>query len=70
MLDTDHPQFVPLLDKCSEANQSLIDIDKEEGNDAVKFIQKLPQYFKMASGLISLYLLPAIETKYAWTEQT
>lgn len=70
IMDTDHPQFVPLLDKCSEANQSLIDIDKEEGNDAVKFIQKLPQYFKMASGLISLYLLPAIETKYAWTEQT
>jgi magnesium-protoporphyrin IX monomethyl ester (oxidative) cyclase len=70
IMDTDHPQFVPLLDKCSEANQNLIDIDKKEGNDAIKFIQKLPQYFKMASGLISLYLLPTIETKYAWTEQS
>ena len=69
IMDTDHPQFVPLLDKCAEANQALIDIEKLEISDGIKLFQKLPQYFKMASGLLSLYLLPAINTKYVWTEK-
>ena len=31
-------------------------------------LSKIPQYFKMVTNLINLYLLPAIETKYIWTE--
>jgi magnesium-protoporphyrin IX monomethyl ester (oxidative) cyclase len=69
IMDTDHPQFVPLLDKCAEANQALIDIEKSETTEAIKLFQKLPQYFKMTSALLSLYLLPAINTKYVWTEK-
>jgi magnesium-protoporphyrin IX monomethyl ester (oxidative) cyclase len=64
--DTEHPQFFNLLEKCGEANQELIDIEKE-GN-FFKDIQKLPSYFKMAASLIQLYFLPEIETKYIWTE--
>ena len=34
-----------------------------------KLIQKVPAYLQMASGLVNLYFLPAIETKYIWTEK-
>jgi magnesium-protoporphyrin IX monomethyl ester (oxidative) cyclase len=69
ILDVDHPQFFELMDVCAEANQNLIDIEKEDTFDLLKFFKKVPNYFKMASGLIKLYLLPSIETKYIWTEQ-
>ena len=69
ILDTNHVKFVPLLDKCAEANQALIDIEKEESSDTFKFLQKIPQYLKMLSNLSNLYLLPVINTKYVWTEK-
>ena len=69
ILDVDHPDFVKLLDKCAIANQSLIDIEKEENLEIFKFIKKVPNYLAMATGLLSLYLLPVIETKYIWTEK-
>jgi len=69
ILDVDHPQFFELMDVLAMANQNLIDIEKEDSFDLFKFFKKVPNYFNMASGLIKLYLLPAIETKYIWTEQ-
>jgi magnesium-protoporphyrin IX monomethyl ester (oxidative) cyclase len=68
ILDLDNPNFFIYLENCAEANQSLIDIEKEESIDFIKIINKIPQYFKMVTNLINLYLLPAIETKYIWTE--
>ena len=69
ILDVDHPQFFELMDVCAAANQNLIDIEKEDNFDLLKFFKKVPNYFNMLLGLIKLYLLPAIETKYIWTEQ-
>ena len=69
ILDVDHPKFFELMDLCDEANQNLIDIEKEDTFELAKFIKKLPNYFSMAFGLASLYFLPAIETKYSWTEK-
>ena len=69
ILDVDHPQFFELMDVCAEANQNLIDIEKEDSFDLLKFFKKVPNYFSMGLGLVKLYLLPAIETKYIWTEQ-
>lgn len=66
ILDVNHPKFFPLLDLCAEANDQLIKIDKEDDN--LKIFSKLPHYTKLISGLIQLYCLPAIETKYIWTE--
>jgi len=68
ILDVDHPEFFPLLDKCNEANEELVVVDKNEGSNFTKFIQKLPAYFKMFTSLVRIYFLPAIETKYIWTE--
>jgi magnesium-protoporphyrin IX monomethyl ester (oxidative) cyclase len=66
--DVENPQFFNLLDDCLEANQNLINIEKENIFEFVKLIQKLPSYLKMISSLIQLYFLPTIETKYIWTE--
>ena len=52
-----------------EANQGLIDIEKSDNLEFIKTLNKIPQYFKMVTNLINLYLVPAIETKYIWTEQ-
>jgi magnesium-protoporphyrin IX monomethyl ester (oxidative) cyclase len=69
VLDVEHPSFFSLLDSCVEANSTLIKIEKEETSEFQKIMKKLPNYFKMASSLIQLYLLPSIETKYIWTQQ-
>ena len=69
ILDVDHPNFFPLMDSCEQANQNLIDITKEETSEILKSLKKIPNYIQMAVSLVKLYLLPAIETKYIWTEQ-
>ena len=69
ILDVDNPNFLIYLDNCADANQNLINIEKEEGLDFTKLVNKIPQYFKMVTNLLNLYLLPAIETKYIWTEK-
>jgi magnesium-protoporphyrin IX monomethyl ester (oxidative) cyclase len=67
ILDVDHPQFFPLLDICEEANSELIAIEKNDQPFAI--FQKIPSYLKLITSLVRLYFLPAIETKYIWTEQ-
>jgi magnesium-protoporphyrin IX monomethyl ester (oxidative) cyclase len=66
IIDVENPIFFELLEECAEANQSLIDLEKEESS--FNFFSKIGSYFKMASGLLRMFLLPAIETKYIWTE--
>jgi magnesium-protoporphyrin IX monomethyl ester (oxidative) cyclase len=69
ILDVDHPKFFEYMDVCDQANVNLVNIEKEEGSDFTKLFKKLPNYFNMAYGLAKIYFLPAIETKYIWTEQ-
>jgi magnesium-protoporphyrin IX monomethyl ester (oxidative) cyclase len=64
ILDVENPLFNSLLVKCHEANVNLINIEKEGGN----IFQKLPNYLQMGISLLRLYFMPAIETKYIWTE--
>ena len=69
ILDLDNPKFFKYLDNCAEANQNLINIEQGDDFNLIKFLNKLPEYFKMVSNLVNLYLIPAIETKYIWTEK-
>jgi len=69
ILDVDHPKFFEYMDLCDQANVNLVNIEKEEGSDFGKLFKKLPNYLNMAYGLAKIYFLPAIETKYIWTEQ-
>jgi magnesium-protoporphyrin IX monomethyl ester (oxidative) cyclase len=68
ILDVEHPNFFPLLDLCAEANDQLIKIDKQTESSNTFFV-KLPYYITLISGLLKLYFLPAIETKYIWTKK-
>jgi hypothetical protein len=67
MYNVDDPKFFQLLDQCEIANTDLIKAEKEA--TIWKFWKKLPSYVSMISGLIQLYLLPAIETNYLWTHE-
>jgi magnesium-protoporphyrin IX monomethyl ester (oxidative) cyclase len=69
ILDVDHPQFLTLLEECSQINQNFVDIDKLETSNFVKTIRKFPENLKMFLKLVQLFLIPAIETKYIWTEK-
>ena len=69
ILDVDHPKFFPLLEECSQINENLIKLDQSETSDLLKTFRRLPENFNMVLKLIQLYLLPAIETKYIWTEK-
>jgi magnesium-protoporphyrin IX monomethyl ester (oxidative) cyclase len=62
--DIENPEFFGLMDQCLDANNNLVQLEKENAF----FLQKLPSYAKMALGLIKLYFLPSVETKYIWTE--
>jgi len=69
ILDVDHPNFFKLLDASSDANTKLIEIEKTNEIDFIKFFQKIPPYINLVSSLLRIYFLPAIETKYIWTEK-
>jgi len=62
--DIENPEFFGLMDQCLDANNNLVKLEKENAF----FLQKVPSYIKMALGLIKLYFLPSVETKYIWTE--
>jgi magnesium-protoporphyrin IX monomethyl ester (oxidative) cyclase len=68
ILDVDHPQFFPLLEKCSEINCRLIELEKDEAPELIKTFRKIPLFATMALRFLHLYCLPPIETKYIWTE--
>jgi len=63
--DIEDPRFFALMDQCLDANNELIELEKEGSF----ILQKVPAYLKMISGLIQLYFLPDVETKYIWTEK-
>jgi magnesium-protoporphyrin IX monomethyl ester (oxidative) cyclase len=66
IIDVDNPFFYELMELCAEANQSLIDLEKEDSG--FKLIKKLGNYIKMGTSLVRMFLIPGIETKYIWTE--
>ena len=68
ILDVENPQFFELMDNCVVSNRELIAIDQSETNDSIKVFKQIPHYFSIIFNLAKIYFLPAIETKYIWTE--
>ena len=58
ILDVENPLFYEFMESCAEANQNLIDLEKQEGG--FKIFQKLANYLKMASGLLQMFFLQQI----------
>jgi hypothetical protein len=65
ILDVENPIFFNVLDKCAMANDNLV---KAEKSGDLNPFTKLTNYFTIVTGLAKLYFLPAIETKYIWTQ--
>ena len=69
ILDVENPKFFNLLDIASDANDILIKIERSETVEILKIIKQIPYYFTIFAKLLEIYLLPAIETNYIWTEK-
>jgi magnesium-protoporphyrin IX monomethyl ester (oxidative) cyclase len=65
ILDVENPLFFKILDQCALANDNLV---KAEKDGSLNIFNKLVNYLTIGSGLAKLYFLPAIETKYIWTQ--
>ena len=65
ILDVENPLFFKILDQCALANDNLV---KAEKDGSLNIFNKLVNYVTIGSGLAKLYFLPAIETKYIWTQ--
>ena len=70
ILDVENPVFFELLELCHEANQQLIEIEKDTDiSTFTKKMQAIPSYCQMAISLLKLFLLPTIPTNYSWTQK-
>jgi magnesium-protoporphyrin IX monomethyl ester (oxidative) cyclase len=63
ILDTEHPEFFPRLERCSDYNLQLSKISESNGRSIVKFFRKLPLQIAIFWNLICLYLIKPIETE-------
>ncbi|MEB3179295.1 MAG: magnesium-protoporphyrin IX monomethyl ester (oxidative) cyclase [Nostocaceae cyanobacterium] len=63
MLDTEHPSFFPRLQRCSDYNLKLLEIDKSSQPKLVKLVRKLPVIAAIVWNLLLLYLIKPIDTE-------
>lgn len=67
ILDVEHPEFFALLDKCSDLNQKICDIEKRNLVSFIKNLLKIPYYLILVINLLKIYFIKPIETNYIWT---
>ncbi|MBD2679433.1 MULTISPECIES: magnesium-protoporphyrin IX monomethyl ester (oxidative) cyclase [Nostoc] len=63
MLDTEHPQFFPRLQKCSDYNLKIAEIERSSTPKLVKLIRKLPLIAAIVWNLLLLYLIKPINAE-------
>jgi magnesium-protoporphyrin IX monomethyl ester (oxidative) cyclase len=63
ILDVDHPEFFPRLERCSERNFRMKAIDESDAPKWLKKLRKLPLQLGIAGDLLKLYLIPAIDAE-------
>ena len=63
VLDVDHPQFFPRMQKCSANNMKMKNIDQGNQPQGVKFVQKLPLILGTIWNLLLIYLAKPIDAE-------
>ncbi|MEA5534766.1 magnesium-protoporphyrin IX monomethyl ester (oxidative) cyclase [Crocosphaera sp. XPORK-15E] len=63
VLDVDHPEFYPRLQRCSERNQQMKAIEESNGNKVVKTLRKVPLIAGIVGDLLRIYLLKPIDAE-------
>lgn len=65
ILDVDNPLFFEYLDICANANDELVQMEKNKENN---YFKKFKIQSTLAFYLLKIYFLPSIETNYLWTK--
>ncbi|MBD1847186.1 magnesium-protoporphyrin IX monomethyl ester (oxidative) cyclase [Cyanobacteria bacterium FACHB-63] len=63
VLDTDHPEFFPRLEKCAIANQKLSEIASNQRPKWIQLCQKLPYIAVIIWQMLRLYFLPSVDAE-------
>lgn len=67
-LNTEHPDFFPLLNKCSDLNLKLAEINNSDRSKIVKFLQKFPLIVSIIWCLFRVFLIKPIDTESLRTQ--
>ncbi|MCA2508247.1 MAG: magnesium-protoporphyrin IX monomethyl ester cyclase, partial [Microcystis sp. M57BS1] len=63
ILNVDHPQFFPRLNRCAERNLQLKAIDESSAPQWLKTMRKLPLQLGIFGDLLRLYLIKPIDAE-------
>ncbi|MEA5515704.1 magnesium-protoporphyrin IX monomethyl ester (oxidative) cyclase [Nodularia sp. UHCC 0506] len=63
MLNTEHPQFFPRLQRCAGYNLQIAEISRSSQPKLVKLIRKLPLITAIVWNLLLIYLIKPIDTE-------
>jgi magnesium-protoporphyrin IX monomethyl ester (oxidative) cyclase len=63
MLNTEHPQFFPRLQRCVGYNMKIAEIENSSAPKLVKVIRKLPLIAAIVWNLLLVYLIKAVDTE-------
>ncbi|MCV3213616.1 hypothetical protein OGM63_08765 [Plectonema radiosum NIES-515] len=62
-LNTNHPEFFSRLEKCSENNLKIGEINASDAPKIIKLVQKLPLLFSIIWNLLRIYLFKPIDAE-------
>ncbi|MBU7581519.1 MAG: magnesium-protoporphyrin IX monomethyl ester (oxidative) cyclase [Nostoc sp. TH1S01] len=63
MLDTEHPQFFPRLQRCAAYNLQIAEIERSSQPKFIKLMRKLPLITAIIWNLLLLYLIKPIDAE-------
>ncbi|TAE59705.1 MAG: magnesium-protoporphyrin IX monomethyl ester (oxidative) cyclase [Nostocales cyanobacterium] len=63
MLNTEHPQFFHRLQKCSDYNLQISEIERSSQPKLIKFVRKLPLLIGIVWNLLLLYFIKPIDAE-------
>jgi len=63
ILNVEHPEFFPRLQRCSEANLAMGRIEKSSQPALVKFLRKLPYILTIVGHLLYLFMIQPLDVE-------
>lgn len=63
ILNTEHPEFFPRLERCADYNSKLTEIEQSQSPQIIKSLRKLPIITAILWNLLRLYLIPGIDAE-------
>lgn len=66
VLNVDHPEFYPRLQRCVEISEKLQAIEASNQPKWLKALRKLPHQLAIAGHLLRIYLLPPVNAQQEW----